>query len=242
MRGKVLILAGTAEARAVCAAVSDRNVVASLAGNTRRPVDLGVPMRAGGFGGADGFRAALAQCAAVLDATHPFAAHMSERTARLCRQAGVPHLRLTRPAWQGRPGWIHHGTADSVAVALPYDARVFLAVGPGSVAPFLSGGARLWCRRIDPAANLPGLSWIVGRPQNTPETEAALFRDLRITHLVTKNSGGHDAKLDAADQLGLIVHMIDRPPAVEGRETHDIAKAIAFVREHAAPGPDHSRG
>ncbi len=60
---KILLLAGTAEARAIANGLAGRRqveVVASLAGATRRPLDLPCATRIGGFGGADGFRAALA--------------------------------------------------------------------------------------------------------------------------------------------------------------------------------------
>lgn len=233
MTGSVLILAGTREARAVCAACAGLDVVASLAGATRAPRDLGVATRIGGFGGEAGFRAALAGVAAVLDATHPFAATMRARAARVCDEMGLPHLRLTRPPWPAEAGWHRHADAAGAVAALPRGARVFLATGPGSLAPFQGRGLRLWCRRVDPAAAHPGVEWITGLPSGLGE-ETALLRRLAITHLVAKNSGGPRAKLDAARACGVAVHMIDRPPKVAGKETHDIRRAIAFVRAHAS--------
>ena len=236
MPGRVLILAGTREAREVCAACAGLDVEASLAGATAVPRDLGVPTRIGGFGGEAGFRAALAGVSAVLDATHPFAARMSARAAGVCAALGVPHLRLTRAAWPDMPGWRHHRDAEEAAAALPGGARVLLATGPGSLGPFLGRGLDIWCRRVDPAPPKPGVAWIVGSPA-VVEEETALLARHAITHLVAKNSGGNQAKLDAARTLGVAVHMIGRPPRVAGEETHDIARAIAFVRAHA--GPDH---
>ncbi len=239
--GRVLILAGTREARAVCAAGAGLDVLASLAGATRAPRDLGVPTRFGGFGGEEGFRAAMAGVRAVLDATHPFATAMSARAARVCRDLGVPHLRLSRAAWPMEAGWRRHPDAAEAAAALPPGARVFLATGPGSVAPFLDRGLLLWCRRVDAAESVPGVCWIVGPPSGLAE-EAALVRRLAVSHLVAKNSGGNRAKLDAARACGVAVHMIDRPPPVAGEETHDIYRAIAFVRAHASALPPDRGG
>ena len=49
---KLLLLAGSGEARRIAKALADIDeidVIASLAGATRAPVDLGVPTRTGGF-------------------------------------------------------------------------------------------------------------------------------------------------------------------------------------------------
>ncbi|TFL18268.1 precorrin-6A/cobalt-precorrin-6A reductase [Jannaschia formosa] len=234
MRGRVLILAGTAEARLVCAAVAGLDVLASLAGATAQPAPLAVPTRVGGFGGSVGLAAALEGVAAVLDATHPYALRISRKAAEVCAARGVPHLRLTRPGWPPRPGWRTHPDARAAAEALPQGARVFLSVGPGGLAPFLGRGLDLVCRRLDPAPAEPGVTWVVGRPPFALADEIATFRHHGISHLVTKDSGGPAAKLDAAEALGLAVHVIARPPPPPGEETHDIDRAIAFVRAHAA--------
>ena len=194
---------------------------------------MSVPTRIGGFGGDDGFRAAVRGFDAVLDATHPYAATMSERAARLCAETGTPHLRLARPPWPVEPKWHRHPTLDAAADALPSGARVLLTVGRGGAAPFLGRNLRLWARRVDPATDLPGLTWLVGRPGDVG-SETDLMRRLAIGHLVTKNAGGAGrAKLDAATASGVAIHVVDRPPPVLGEETHDIDRAEAFLRAHA---------
>ena len=236
-RGRVLILAGTAEARRVCEACADCDVLASLAGRTVGTA-LPVPVRTGGFGGADGFRMVLGGIAAVLDATHPFASRVGARAAAVCTEQAIPYLRLTRPGFGDDPSWSRHADAEACAASLPAGARVLLTVGPGGVAPFLGRASTLWCRAIERPPARDGVEWIVGRPSGDVDDEVRTMRERSIAHLVTKDSGGSRAKLDAAARLAVAVHVIDRPPPGPGEETHDLDRAAAFVRAHARPHPD----
>src|SRR4051795_12873944 len=99
----VLVLGGTAEARALANALTEADpglrVVSSLAGRVARPRLPAGEVRLGGFGGPAGLAAWLRErrIAAVVDATHPFAERISASAARACPQAGVPLLRLERP-------------------------------------------------------------------------------------------------------------------------------------------------
>lgn len=224
----VLVLAGTREGREVAAGLAARAipVLASLAGRTRRPLEPGVPLRTGGFGGAQGFRDTVAAqgITAVIDATHPFAEEITERTARLCREDGLPHLILRRPGWQPQPGddWTRIVREADLAAHVPRGATVFLATGPQRLEAFTGlEGRRVLCRRIDPA---PGPfpydngDWVVSRPPFSVEDETALFALLGVDVLATKDSGGEDgrAKLEAARALGLRVVLLDRPRLPEG--------------------------
>ncbi|PSK83474.1 precorrin-6A/cobalt-precorrin-6A reductase [Limimaricola soesokkakensis] len=224
----VLVLAGTREGREVAAGLAARSipVLASLAGRTRRPLEPGVPLRTGGFGGAQGFRDTVAAqgITAVIDATHPFAEEITERTARLCREDGLPHLILRRPGWQPLPGddWTRIAREADLAAHVPRGATVFLATGPQRLVAFTGlEDRRVLCRRIDPA---PGPfpyengDWVVSRPPFSVEDETALFALLGVDVLATKNSGGEDgrAKLEAARALGLRVVLLDRPRLPEG--------------------------
>ena len=108
----LLLLAGTGEARAIADRLAETGVdaIASLAGATRIPKAMPLPTRRGGFGGDAGFRSFLAQkrIGAVLDATHPFAARISHRSARICEEEGVGYCQFLRPEWQQGEGdaWV----------------------------------------------------------------------------------------------------------------------------------------
>jgi len=87
----VLLLAGTAEAAALDAALADDDgfrVTVALAGVTRNARPFHGTVRRGGFGGAEGLAAFLRDGAVdlVVNATHPFAARM---TAQAVPAAGA---------------------------------------------------------------------------------------------------------------------------------------------------------
>ena len=241
---RILLLAGTAEARHIAdglAGLAGVEAVASLAGATARPEPLAVPCRIGGFGGDAGFAAFLdaERIAAVVDATHPFAATMSARAARIARETGRAHLRVLRPPWTPAPGeaWLHLAREEEAAAHIPAGATVFLATGRQHLDRFANlEGRHLIARVIDPPAGpcaLPGARLVVARPPFDAAREAALFRDLAVDWLVAKNAGGAPGrtKLDAARQLGLRVAMIDRPPAPDCETVADAGAALAWVRE-----------
>ena len=76
---RILLLGGTAVARALAELLvaAGAAVTTSLAGRVADPrLPVGA-VRVGGFGGAAGLAAALADYDGVVDATHPFATTMS---------------------------------------------------------------------------------------------------------------------------------------------------------------------
>ena len=240
---RILLLAGTAEARQIAtdlAGDTDIDIVASLAGVTRAPQELGVPTRVGGFGGLAGFRDWLTKekVTAVLDATHPFASEISLRSADVCSDQGMPYLQLLRPPW--RPGagdrWIFLDRAEEAAERIPHEASVLLAAGPRELENFRNlEGRTLFCRRIDPPTTpfpFPGGRYIVGRPGRSVAEERRLFDELGINWLVARNSGGDAsrAKLDAAREMGLQVAMIRRPPQPKALRVRTAKEAIAWAR------------
>ncbi|MDJ0827596.1 MAG: cobalt-precorrin-6A reductase [Rhodobacter sp.] len=240
---RLLLLAGTGEARQIANALAKEprvSAVASLAGQTRSPVALGLPTRIGGFGGRDAFGDYLGheKIDAVLDATHPFAHQISHRTAEVCGDRGVPYLQFLRPPWMPGEGddWTFLNAEEEAANHIATGAVVFLATGPQNLDRFAGlQGCRIYCRRIDPPRApfpLPGGDWLVGRPPFSVEEEMALFHDLAVDWLVVKNSGGwaSRSKLDAARDLGLKVAMIRRPPQPQAPKVSTVADALSWVR------------
>ncbi|MBS8262407.1 cobalt-precorrin-6A reductase [Roseibium polysiphoniae] len=249
---KILLLAGTQEARQLAPMLSKRiphaHVTASFAGVVRDLPDLGVETRVGGFGGAEGLLDYLRQTntSLVIDATHPYAAQMSWNAAKAAMAAGVALLRLDRPLWQPiqDDNWINAGDLRAANQLLPSGSRAFLSVGRKEVSVFFDR-SDMWAlaRMIEPPPVPLPATWHLelARPGKSVEEEIQLLQRHKITHVVSKNSGGERsyAKIEAARSLGLPVIMVARPKLPNARNYAEIDKlciAIKNILEGAEPG------
>lgn len=227
----VLVLAGTSEAAALVSRLVDHgiDVVASLAGRTSAPRRLPCPVRVGGFGGVDGLAAELRarDVHALIDATHPFADQMPWHARDAAAFVGIPHLRLTRAEWPPRAGWIEvDGPHDAAAVL---HGRVLVTLGRQQLDAFRHlDGIELVVRSVDEPPERPWTT-VLARGPFDYDDEVALLRAQRIDMVVTRNSGGSTAKLDAADAVGARVVVIRRPPPVDAPTVDDVDAALGWV-------------
>jgi precorrin-6A/cobalt-precorrin-6A reductase len=231
---RILVLGGTAEARRLAqhlAPRTDLDVTLSLAGRTASPAAQPVPVRIGGFGGADGLAGYLSRnrIGALIDATHPYAARISANAARAAALANVPLLALRRPPWIAGSGdrWTEVAdVAGAVAALADAPRRVFVALGRNELSPFVEAPQHFYLirsvDRIEPPIAVPHAAYITARGPFEERAERALMSEHRIDVVVAKNSGGQASygKMAAARALGLPVIVLRRPalpdvPAVE---------------------------
>ncbi|GAA2605866.1 cobalt-precorrin-6A reductase [Paractinoplanes durhamensis] len=233
----VLILGGTADARALAGALPGHTVISSLAGRTSSPLLPPGEVRIGGFGGADGLAGFLTGRGVdlLVDATHPFAATISANASRAAALAGVPLLHLRRPGWVEEAGdaWHRVPNLGEASALLPrLGRRVFLTTGRQEIAAF-AGVEGCWflARSVEPPAPpMPAdLEVILDRGPFTLEGERQLLAGHRIDVLVSKDSGGPAAKLAAARERGIPVVLVDRPPLPAGEIVATVREAAAWV-------------
>ena len=242
MGTNLLILGGTSEATALCKAVAEAGLDAtlSLAGRVERPLRQPLPMRVGGFGGVAGLAAYLEENAVthVVDATHPFAARMSANAVAGCAEAGVPLIALTRAPWVAGTGddWRHvPDIAGAVQALTGPRRRVMLAVGRMHLAEFAPNPQHFYLLRlVDPPESplpFPEAEVVVDRGPFTEAGDRGLMERHGIELVVSKNAGGSGAvaKIDAARALGVPVVMIDRPALPIRREAHAVAEVMAWL-------------
>ncbi len=244
----LLILGGTTEASALARAVAEARIPAifSYAGRVERPRAQPVTVRTGGFGGVAGLTLYLRaqNITHVIDATHPFAAQMSQNAVAACAESGVPLVALTRAPWTAQPGdrWTHVPDIDAAVTALgPTPTRVMLAIGRMHLDAFARAPHHFYLLRlVDPPDGplpLPDCAVEISRGPFTPEGDAALMRAHDIKTVVSKNSGGSgaSAKLAAARALDLPVVMIDRPALPARREVHGPREVLDWIAHTGTP-------
>lgn len=251
---RILILGGTGDGRRLAAALtaSGLSVVTSLAGRLTVPILPAGEVRIGGFGGRELLAAWLREQAvqAVVDATHPFAARITQAAIGACEDASIPYLRLERPAWTEQPGDRWHRVADLPAaaqVACALGRRVLLTIGRQEAAAF-ADFEDTWflvrCIEAPTGPLPPHHELLLRRGPFSVDEELALFEAQHIDVLVTKDSGGAEteAKLTAARRLGLPVVMVSRPATPDVPRVATVDAACAWVRQVADPRVSPARG
>lgn len=224
-QANILILGGTQEARELASALVAKgyDVTTSQKGATKKRLKIAGKLRIGGFSnatqsGAQGFADYITtkHFDVVVDATHPFALHISPRTHKICAQLRIPYLRLERPPWQPATGqtWTCVSNLSEALNALPHGARCFAAIGRQHIKALRARGDCFFiARTIETAPDCPpNVTQIIDRPPYGLKNELALLTRYKVTHLITKNAGGVQtgAKLIAAQKLLVNLIMINR--------------------------------
>ncbi len=175
----------------------------------------------------------------ILDATHPYAALVTENIQAAAKEAGIPVLRILRETDREIP--------DAVYVNSVEEARDWLAEREGNV--FLTTGSkelgsyigldleRVWARVLPTAAALeacaqagiPSSHVIAAQGPFSEEINLAEMKSIGARYLVTKASGkagGFDEKIRAARTAGVTPVIIGRPAQIEGLTLADALREL----------------
>lgn len=215
---RILLLGGVTEALAIARTLGPQHIY-SLAGIGRVPTDLACQVRVGGYGGAEG----LAQfvraqnISLILDATHPYAAHISANAAQAARLCHIPCWALRRPAWQPQPGddWREVSDWAELIEALKPFQRPLFTLGREPLQHLDEIPAeQFWTlRALDVYPGNARCEVIGARGPFLLADERALFERRQIDVLISKNSGSSatEPKLEVARERGVPVVVLQRP-------------------------------
>ncbi|MHC8316394.1 cobalt-precorrin-6A reductase [Pseudomonas sp. LB3P31] len=238
---RILLLGGVTEAMAIARTLGPQHIY-SLAGVGRVPTDLNCQVRVGGYGGAEGLAQFIRneRIDLLLDATHPYAAQISQNAATAARMSGILCWALRRPAWQPQTGddWREVSDwADLIKALQPFKRPLFtLGREPlqhlGEIPP-----EQFWTlRALDVYPGNERCEVIGARGPFLIDDERQLFERRDIDVLISKNSGSTatEPKLEVARERGVPVLVLKRPvlPEVEREflsleETLDALAAFA---------------
>lgn len=239
---RILLLGGVAEALAIARTLGPAHVY-SLAGVGRVPTDLNCQVRVGGYGGAEGL-AQFIQAEGIdllLDATHPYAAQISQNAASAATLSQVPCWALRRPAWQAQAGddWREVSDWAQLVGALSAFTRPLFTLGrePLQHLHEIPPGQFWTLRALDAYPGNERCEVIAARGPFLLEAERELFERRRIDVLISKNSGSSatEPKLQVAREHGVPVLILKRPtlPEVDRMfsQVNDLLHALKILTQ-----------
>jgi precorrin-6A/cobalt-precorrin-6A reductase len=199
------------------------------------------------------------QIGAILDASHPFAAEISQLAIAVAQEYQLPYLRYERPEVGEMEKIREMGQEESGASTIVYldgfesllagnylvGQRVLLTLGYRSLPLFQPWQERatLFARILPSVTALQAAlqagftsdRLIAIRPPISAELEQALWQQWQITTVVTKASGvagGEDIKRQIAAKLNICLIVMGRPQVAYPQQTSDLLVALEFCRQY----------
>ncbi|MBM1200267.1 cobalt-precorrin-6A reductase [Pseudomonas fragi] len=238
---RILLLGGVTEALAIARTLGPQHVY-SLAGVGRVPGDLGCEVRVGGYGGAEGLAQYIREqrIDLLLDATHPYAAQISQNAALAAAASGIPCWALRRPAWVAQTGddWREVAHWRELIEALAPFQRPLFTLGREPLEHLHEiPPEQFWTLRALGAYPGTARCDVIGaRGPFFIDDERKLFAQRRIDVLISKNSGSSatEPKLQVARERGVPVLILKRPTLAQvDREfstVEDLLESLAQER------------
>ncbi|MBO6011862.1 MAG: precorrin-6A reductase, partial [Oscillospiraceae bacterium] len=253
----VILFAGTTEGRRITEALRGKNVtvhvsVATEYGETL--IDASDNVRVmHGRKDAGMIASLIAETGAslVIDATHPYADHVTQTLRKVCAETGTEYLRVLR----GEEREYDEGcvfvadTDEAVAFLDSTEGNIFLTVGSKELpryAQINNAGERVFARilslpeAMEQAVSLGfvGSHLIAMQGPFSEEINAAMLDMTGARYLVTKDTGatgGFPEKIRAARSRGVTPVVVRRPLAEEGVSVAEclsmLAKRFGFASE-----------
>lgn len=166
----------------------------------------------------------------VLDATHPYAAEVTQNIRKACEETGVSYTRILRTGSEQQNAVYVRDAKEAAEYLEGTEGNVLLTTGSKELAVFTSVtdyNKRLFARVLSlpsviescQALGFEGRNLIAMQGPFSKELNQAMLEQYQCKYLVTKDSGkagGFLEKIQAAEALGVTAVIIGRPLAEEG--------------------------
>ncbi len=224
---KLIIFGGTTEGRELsqrmAAAGAEVTVcVATEYGGETQPAGDRLRVRVGPMTALE--KQALLQNADLcVDATHPYASHISVSVREACEAVGTPYHRLLRRESEAEGAMVFDTAAEAAAYLTEREGNILLTTGAKELPAFAAiDPARLYPRVLASHAALDACE-AIGVPRKniiamqgpfSQELNEAILRQFQIRLLVTKDGGapgGFPEKAAAAKTTGAALILLRRP-------------------------------
>ena len=245
---KVLVFAGTTEGYAISRFLSERGVsvcafAATDYGSRSLEENEYLKVKAGRLDDKE-MEELFAKSSAefVLDATHPYAALVTENIRKACEKTGMRYLRILREAGEYQSSAVY---VESTAAAAEYLAgttgNVLLTTGSKELSAFMdipNAKERLYARVLSipsvaaacSSLGIEGRHLICMQGPFSKEMNVAMLRQYDCRYLVTKDTGaagGFAEKTEAALECGAVPVIIGRPLKEDGMSLKQCKKMLA---------------
>ena len=224
---KIVIFSGTTEGRELSKLLAEAGVsvtvcVATEYGGEEQGSDPGVTTHIGPMSAAEK-QSLLRDAVLCVDATHPYASHVTESVRAACEEANVEYIRLLRPACETDGALAFDSAAEAALWLRQREGRIFLTTGAKELSAYACLDPDRLIPRVLPSHEALSACETLGIPHRnivampgpfSKELNAATIRQYGARYVVTKDGGGPGGfpeKAQAAKETGAQFIVLRRP-------------------------------
>lgn len=224
---KIVIFGGTTEGRELSKLLAEAGAavtvcVATEYGEEEQGSVPGVAIRIGPLSTMEK-QTLLCDTDLCVDATHPYARHVSESVKAACEEANVEYIRLLRPACEAVDALVFDSAPETASWLKEREGRVLLTTGAKELSAYADLDPERLIPRVLPshealnaceALGIPHRNIIAMQGPFSTELNIALIRQYAVRYIVSKDGGGPGGfpeKLQAAKETGAQLLVLRRP-------------------------------
>ena len=249
---RAVLFSGTSDGRTLSRLLSERGwemtvCVATDYGREEQAREPGIRTLTGPLSSEEKLRL-LSGADLCIDATHPYATHITSSVKNACAASGTPYVRLLREQSEIRNAVFVSDASGAAAWLAPREGNILLTTGAKELAAFSSlAPERLFVRVIPThealsaceALGIPHRNIIAMQGPFSQQLNEALLRQFSIRFLVTKDggpAGGFPEKAAAARTCGVQLVVLHRPEEDGCSMEEILSRCESLARETMSSG------